>query len=90
MCGDMAADPLALPVVLGLGFTRLSAPLGMIPIVQETVRRLEMDRCRALAVRALACSSAAAVRALVVEACTDQLGAIWREQGITEAAEEAS
>jgi phosphoenolpyruvate-protein phosphotransferase (PTS system enzyme I) len=91
MCGDMAADPLALPVVLGLGYTRLSAPLGMIPIVQETVRRLELDRCRALAGRALACSSAAAVRALVVEACADELGTIWREQGITgEAIDEAS
>jgi phosphoenolpyruvate-protein phosphotransferase (PTS system enzyme I) len=84
MCGDMAADPLALPVVLGLGFTQLSVPLGMIPMVQETVRRLDMTRCRSLARRALACSSARSVRAAIVETCTGELGEIWREQGVTD------
>src|SRR5690606_14933498 len=84
MCGDMAADPLALPVVLGLGFTQLSVPLGMIPVVQETVRRLEMERCRAVARGAVACSSARAVRDLILDSFAAELGEIWREQGIAE------
>jgi len=82
MCGDMAADPLALPVVLGLGFTQLSVPLGMIPMVQETIRRISMERCREVVRAAAACTSARAVREAVVEAFSAELGEIWREQGV--------
>jgi phosphotransferase system enzyme I (PtsI) len=82
MCGDMAADPLALPVALGLGFRRLSIPVGTIGVVRAIVCAIRGDRARDVAAEALACTTADEVRDLVVEAFRDELGEIWREQGV--------
>ncbi|MBX3250080.1 MAG: phosphoenolpyruvate--protein phosphotransferase [Myxococcales bacterium] len=82
MCGDMAADPLALPVVLGIGFRRLSVPLASLPFVAEGVRRLDGASLAALAADAARASSAAEVRALVRERLSGVLGSLWTEQGI--------
>ncbi|MCC6454446.1 MAG: phosphoenolpyruvate--protein phosphotransferase [Caldilineaceae bacterium] len=65
LCGEIAGDPLATPLLLGLGVNELSVPLFAVPIIKETVRDLDMAHCRQLATAALACSSAAAVRALL-------------------------
>ncbi|HJL05774.1 MAG TPA: phosphoenolpyruvate--protein phosphotransferase [Polyangiaceae bacterium LLY-WYZ-15_(1-7)] len=82
MCGDMAADPIALPVVLGLGFRRLSMPLGSLPFAQETVRRVAMSELAPLAEEALAMESGAEVRDRVREQLRDALGELWVEQGL--------
>lgn len=81
ICGDMASDPVALPLVLGLGLSQLSAPIAMVPMVQETVRRVTLEDCKALVGEAMAAPSASAVRALVREAFSEQLGELWAEQG---------
>jgi phosphotransferase system enzyme I (PtsI) len=82
MCGDMAADPLALPIVLGLGYRRLSTPLAALPFVQETVRRVDTRTLRALAAEALDLDSAHQVRALVRSRLDGSLGDLWTEQGL--------
>lgn len=82
MCGDMAADPVALPLVLGLGLRRLSVPLAALPFVQETSRRLDTRTLPALVDEALACRSAQEVRALVCARLGAELGALWAEQGV--------
>jgi phosphotransferase system enzyme I (PtsI) len=82
MCGDMAADPLALPVAVGLGFRRLSIPVGTIGVVRAIVCAIRADRARDVVVEALACTTAEEVRNLVIEAFRDDLGEIWREQGV--------
>lgn len=81
ICGDMASDPVALPLVLGLGFSQLSAPIAMLPMVQETVRRVALEDCKALARDAMAAASASAVRALVREAFGEALGELWAQHG---------
>jgi phosphoenolpyruvate-protein kinase (PTS system EI component) len=65
LCGEIAGDPLAAPLLLGLGVNELSVPLFAVPIIKEIVREIDMARCRQLATHALACSGAAAVRALL-------------------------
>ena len=65
VCGGLASDPLALPLLVGLGVGELSAVPSMIPEIKATLRALRLDDCRALARRALDASSAAAVRALL-------------------------
>ena len=83
MCGDMAADPVALPLVLGLGFRRLSVPLAALPFVHETVRRVDVGALGRLVEAALAQDGAAEVRALVRETLASDLGGLWAEQGVT-------
>jgi len=79
MCGDMAADPLALPLVLGLGYRALSVPVGSLPLVLEVVRRIDLGEAQALAAEAVELDDAAAVSALVRERAKDALGELWRE-----------
>ncbi len=83
MCGDMAADPVALPVVLGLGFRRISLPTVSLPFAQELVRRVEIEALMQLAVEVLESTSAAATRGLVRERLGDTLGGLWAEQGLS-------
>jgi phosphoenolpyruvate-protein phosphotransferase len=65
VCGGLASDPLAVPLLVGLGVDELSAVPSVIPELKATLRDLRLDDCRALAERALEASSAAAVRALL-------------------------
>ena len=64
VCGGLAADRLAAPLLVGLGVTELSVPAASIPMLKQTLRRLRIDGCRALAEKALAQDSAEAVRVL--------------------------
>ncbi len=65
VCGGLASDPEAIALLLGLGVTELSVVPGVIPRIKALVNTHELDRCRALAERALELSSAAEVRALL-------------------------
>lgn len=65
VCGDLASDPQAVPVLVGLGVHELSVSVPAIPVVKAQVRALDYARCCSLAERALACGLAAEVRALV-------------------------
>ena len=64
VCGELASDPEAVPVLVGLGITELSANAPAIPAVKQAVREVDTDVARDLAERALELSSAAGVRAL--------------------------
>jgi phosphoenolpyruvate-protein kinase (PTS system EI component) len=65
VCGGLAADPVAVPVLVGLGIGELSVPPPVIPHLKAAIRRLSVDACRTVARRALALETPAAVRALV-------------------------
>jgi phosphoenolpyruvate-protein kinase (PTS system EI component) len=66
LCGEIAGDPLAVPLLLGLGVNELSVPLFAVPTIKERVRAVEMAHCRHLAATALTCGSATEVRALLM------------------------
>ena len=65
VCGGIAGDAQAVPLLIGLGVDELSVSVPMIPAVKAQVRRLRLTECRALAEAALACGDAAEVRKLV-------------------------
>jgi multiphosphoryl transfer protein len=69
VCGEVAADPVAVPLLVGLGVRELSVGPAAVPRVKQAVRRIEAGSARALAEEALGCTSAADVRDLV-EAAT--------------------
>jgi phosphocarrier protein FPr len=68
VCGGIASDPRAVPILLGIGVDELSVSLPAIPAVKAQIRALRLDACQELAARALAAESAEDVRALVPEA----------------------
>lgn len=65
ICGGLASDYRASPLLVGLGCNELSAVPTAIPRIKQTLRRWTMAKCRDLAERALSLESAAAVRTLV-------------------------
>lgn len=67
VCGGLASDLLAVPILVGLGVTELSATAALVPEIKALVASLSMDACRAHAAAALQCGSAAEVRILARE-----------------------
>ncbi|WP_111854111.1 phosphoenolpyruvate--protein phosphotransferase [Acinetobacter oleivorans] len=64
ICGELAADPKAVPILMGLGVDELSMSPNSIPLVKSQIRTLNYSQVQALAKRALECESATAVRQL--------------------------
>ncbi len=64
VCGELASDPVAVPVLVGLGIAELSANAPAIPAVKQAVRDVDAEASRDLADRAMELSSAAEVREL--------------------------
>ncbi len=71
VCGELASDPVAVPVLVGLGVTELSANVHAIPAVKQAVRSVDSAAAHRLAVEALGLASAAEVRALVEGSATE-------------------
>ena len=65
VCGGLGSDPVAVPILIGLGVHEVSAVPAAIPRIKRVIRSLETTACAALAQDALKQTSAAAVRALV-------------------------
>jgi phosphotransferase system enzyme I (PtsI) len=82
MCGDMAADAFVLPIVVGLGYRSLSVPVTALPLVREVLRRIDSVQARAVAAKALECSTADEVVWLVATHFGRELGELWTEAGI--------
>lgn len=64
ICGELAADPKAVPILMGLGVDELSMSPNSIPLVKAQIRTLNYSKAQVLAKRALECDSAPAVRQL--------------------------
>ena len=67
VCGELAGDMLAVPLLVGLGVDELSVSARSIALVKARVRELDYRHSQALAQQALGLESAAAVRALMEE-----------------------
>ena len=67
VCGAIASDPDAVPILVGIGVDELSVSLPAIPAVKAQIRGLCLCECQGLAERALAAESAQEVRALVAD-----------------------
>jgi len=65
VCGGLASEPAAVPVLLGLGVHELSVVPTLVPQLKSLIRTLTLDACRSLAQRAIALDTAEAVRTLV-------------------------
>jgi len=66
VCGEMAGDALAVPLLVGLGISELSATPSSVPIVKEIVRALDVGTVSADARAALEADSADEVHAIAL------------------------
>jgi phosphocarrier protein FPr/phosphocarrier protein len=65
VCGGLAADAIAAPLLVGLGVCELSMPPPAIPAAKAAIAAVTMTQCRDIAERALRLDTTAAVRALL-------------------------
>ena len=65
VCGGLGSDPLAIPILIGLGVHEISAVPALIPRIKRVIRSLDAGACAELAQVALGQTSAVAVRGLV-------------------------
>ncbi|GAB4371338.1 MAG: phosphoenolpyruvate--protein phosphotransferase [Elainellaceae cyanobacterium] len=64
ICGGVASDPQAVPLLIGAGVKELSVSIPTIPSIKAQVRSLNLPECQRLAEQAIALDTAAAVRDL--------------------------
>lgn len=62
VCGELGADPVAVPILIGLGVDELSVSVPAIPTVKAQIRSLNMLECQERAKYALQCATAQQVR----------------------------
>ena len=54
LCGEMSSDPVAIPLLIGLGLDSLSMSVSAIPTIKKIVRNISYKECKALAEQCLA------------------------------------
>jgi phosphotransferase system enzyme I (PtsI) len=67
LCGEMAGEPLAIPILLGLGLDEFSMNPPAIPLAKQVIRALTLEQAQAVAQAALEMDSPEAVQALMSE-----------------------
>jgi phosphocarrier protein FPr len=67
VCGEVASDETAIPLLLGLGVRELSVGPHAVPRVKARVRDVDLEQCAVVAKQALRLESADEVRAFVAE-----------------------
>jgi phosphoenolpyruvate-protein phosphotransferase len=67
VCGALAGDPAAVPVLIGLGVDELSVDVPIVPSVKARIRTLSLKECKTTAQKALDAADASEVRAIVSE-----------------------
>ncbi|BCL34462.1 phosphoenolpyruvate--protein phosphotransferase [Nostoc sp. MS1] len=65
LCGELAADPLATPILLGLGLDELSVNPPAIPTLKQSISQLSVVASEAIAIMALQQESVEQVKAIV-------------------------
>ncbi|NWC91544.1 MULTISPECIES: phosphoenolpyruvate--protein phosphotransferase [unclassified Pseudomonas] len=62
VCGALASEALAVPVLIGLGVDELSVSVPLIPTIKATVRELDLTDCQSIARQVLGLEEASQVR----------------------------
>jgi phosphotransferase system enzyme I (PtsI) len=73
LCGEMGADPINLPVLLGLGLDSISMNPISIPAIKSLVRSLSYQDCQSVTKDALTQANAADVQRLILDNYADLL-----------------
>jgi phosphoenolpyruvate-protein phosphotransferase len=67
LCGEMASNPAAFTILLGMGLRRFSMSPAFIPTMKELARNIHLEQCQSLLKRALRLREAKKVSKLINE-----------------------
>jgi phosphotransferase system enzyme I (PtsI) len=84
VCGEMAADPLLLTLLVGLGLTEFSMSPTAIPLAKQVLRELNAADAARVAARALRAATAADVEKELVEFLAPRTGMRGAGRGVRE------
>jgi phosphotransferase system enzyme I (PtsI) len=73
MCGEMAGEPLYLPILLGMGLKELSTTAQSIPVIKNAIRTLDDKACHAFLQEVLKESAIEKIEAMVKDTYGDLL-----------------
>lgn len=73
MCGNMAAEPLLIPLLIGFGLTVLSMAPALIPAAKAMIRKMDFQEARGLAEQALTMRTSKEVEESIRAAMGDRL-----------------
>ena len=76
LCGELAGEPVAAPILLGLGLDEFSMSPARVPAIKKVMLKLRRDECRLLADKVLNCIDAEEVQA-VSRNFLDDLGLVF-------------
>jgi phosphotransferase system enzyme I (PtsI) len=82
ICGDLASNAMAIPVLLGLGYRSLSGSPSDLPVTREILGRVDLGPCEELARTCIECETSRQAERAVFDCFGGVLGDIWDEQGI--------
>lgn len=68
ICGEMASDPLAVPLLLAMGFDALSMNSFSIPRIKSVIRQTSLSQAKNTLIHILAMDNAADIRKYLSEA----------------------
>lgn len=84
VCGQMASNPLAIPLLVGFGVDELSVPFSLIPDVKKMISLIDMSEAELLTHRALTMSTGSEIKEMVCEYVREKYPDIILEEiGIT-------
>ncbi len=61
ICGEMAADPVLTPLLIGMGVDEMSVAPSMVPLIKDAIRSVSYEQCKELAEKAMECKTAVEV-----------------------------
>jgi phosphotransferase system enzyme I (PtsI) len=67
MCGQMSGNPTYTMLLLGLGLTRFSVAPSSIPEIKNVIRRVTLEKCKAVAAKALSMENAREIKSYLNE-----------------------
>jgi phosphocarrier protein FPr len=70
LCGELGGDPLAMPVLVGLGLDEFSMSAPAIPQIKQAIAALTLSEAEAVAADVLALDSGQAVRRYLAQRCS--------------------
>ena len=68
MCGEMAADPMATLVLLGLGFDELSMEPFFIPVIKQLIRSVSYESAEQLSDHVMTLTTLRDIKSAVFDA----------------------
>ncbi|MFZ3069647.1 MAG: phosphoenolpyruvate--protein phosphotransferase [Anaerolineaceae bacterium] len=72
MCGEFAGEPLAVPILLGMGLDEFSMSPARIPSIKQLIRKLDQSDCQDLAAKVLQAVTDTEVKNLVNDFLTER------------------